>query len=136
VSGFAGAFWDLYPTFLDLAGGGGKPSTTAAIDGVSILPTLEGDTGRQQQHAYLYWEFHENGGRQAVRWGKWKGVRLNVHAFPDASLELYDLSRDLGEKNDVAAQHPDIVEKIISIMGEAHVPDKNWPLGRREEAGP
>jgi len=99
-----------------------------AIDGVSILPTLSGDTRHQQQHDYLYWEFHENGGRQAIRWGNWKGVRLNVHATVDAPLELYDLSQDVSEKHNVAAQHPDIVKKILSLMQEAHVPDKNWPL--------
>ena len=124
VSGFAGAFWDLYPTFLEEAGGHPGPS----IDGISILPTLSGDTMHQRQHDYLYWEFHENGGRQAIRWGKWKGVRLNVHDTADAPLELYDLSQDLAEKNNVAAQHPDIVKKIVLLMREAHIPDKNWPL--------
>jgi len=131
VSKFTGAFWDLYPTFCEAAGG--KPAVAAgrrglAIDGVSILPTLSGDTRHQQQHDYLYWEFHENGGRQAIRWGNWKGVRLNVHATADAPLELYDLSQDVSEKHNVAAQHPDIVKKILSLMQEAHVPDKNWPL--------
>jgi len=144
VSGFAGAFWDLYPTFWEVAAGraggkhdaaGGRPGRQGrpavdglAIDGVSILPTLSGDAAHQWQHDYLYWEFHENGGRQAVRWGKWKGVRLNVHASPDAALELYDLSQDVAEKNNVAAQHPDVVKKIISLMREAHVTDMNWPL--------
>ncbi|HVV04978.1 MAG TPA: arylsulfatase [Puia sp.] len=124
VSEFTGAFWDLYPTFCAMAAGRPGP----AIDGVSILPTLTGDTAHQQQHGYLYWEFHENGGRQAIRWGNWKGVRLNVHTMADATLELYDLSQDVSEKNNVAAQHPDIVKKMLSLMREAHVPDKNWPL--------
>jgi arylsulfatase A-like enzyme len=98
------------------------------IDGISIVPTLLGDRGRQQQHPYLYWEFHENGGRQAIRWGKWKGIRLNVHNTPDAPMELYDLNTDVGEKNNIAAQHPDIVGKLSAMMQEAHVPDKSWPL--------
>lgn len=126
VSGFTGAFWDLYPTFCDVAGV--RLATDGALDGVSILPTLVGDTGRQRQHDYLYWEFHENGGRQAVRWGNWKGVRLNVHTTPDAAVELYDLSRDPGEKNNVATQHEDIVRRMLRMMQDAHVPDKNWPL--------
>jgi len=140
VSEFAGAFWDLYPTFCEAATSGGEPGAVRepgamavgqpglGIDGVSILPTLSGDTAHQRQHAYLYWEFHENGGRQAIRWGKWKGIRLNVHTTADAPLELYDLSQDLAEKNNVAAQHPDIIKKIMSMMREAHAPDKNWPL--------
>lgn len=132
VSSFPGAFWDLYPTFKELGDGGkGQPagvSEMPQIDGVSIVPTLAGDTGRQRQHAYLYWEFHENGGRQAIRWGKWKGVRLNVHNVADAPVELYDLDRDAGENNNVAAQHPEIVSKLISLIREAHTPDRNWPL--------
>jgi len=131
VSEFAGAFWDLYPTFCEVAGekpvvAGGRRGLS--IDGVSILPTLSGDTTHQKQHDYLYWEFHENGGRQAIRWRNWKGVRLNVHATADAPLELYDLSQDVSEKHNVAAQHPDIVKKMLSLMQEAHAPDKNWPL--------
>jgi arylsulfatase A-like enzyme len=124
VSAFTGAFWDLYPTFCELA----HTTPAGPIDGVSILPALSGDSVHQQQHAYLYWEFHENGGRQAIRWRNWKGVRLNVHNVPDAPMELYDLSRDGAEKNNVAAQHPDIVSKLTQMMQQAHVPDKNWPL--------
>ncbi|MBN9382141.1 MAG: arylsulfatase [Chitinophagaceae bacterium] len=124
TSTFTGAFWDLYPTFAQLAG----VEKVRGLDGVSILSTLSGDSARQQQHAYLYWEFHENGGRQAVRWGKWKAVRLYVHDKPDATIELYDLSRDDGEKNNVAAGHPEVVRRISEMMHEAHRPDKNWPL--------
>lgn len=138
VSDLAGAFWDLYPTFWEVAvrgkgvEHGAADGSGSGIDGVSILPTLSGDTTHQRQHDYLYWEFHENGGRQAVRRGIWKGIRLNVHDNPDAPVELYDLSRDPAEKNNVAAQHPDIVQKMLSLMREAHVTDKNWPLFFRE----
>ena len=71
------------------------------IDGISIHGTL---TGRpQENHPFLYWEFHEGqGSKQAVRMGHWKGVRLD----PKQPLELYDLNADLGEQTDVAAQHP------------------------------
>jgi arylsulfatase A-like enzyme len=131
VSQFVGAFWDLYPTFCEVAGAG----VSAPIDGLSILPTLLGDTNHQHQHDYLYWEFHENGGRQAVRWGQWKAVRLHVHDHTEAPVELYDLSSDASEKTNVAAQHPDIVRKMISLMSEAHVTDKNWPLFASEERG-
>jgi len=96
------------------------------LDGVSILPSLLGQATQQQQHAYLYWEFHENDGRQAVRWGKWKGVRLNVSNV--APMELYDLDADPGETKDVATAHPDIIARLDSMMKEAHTPDKNWPL--------
>jgi len=132
TSDFTGAFWDLFPTFQQIAGiaAGSKASATTApvpIDGISILPTLLGKGG-QQQHEYLYWEFHENDGRQAVRWRQWKGVRLNVNKVKDAPVGLYDLDKDLSEKNNVAAEHPDIVKKIAAFMQHAHRADKNWPL--------
>jgi arylsulfatase A len=124
TSPFIGAFWDLFPTFQQIAG----IPATASIDGLSILPTLLGNDRQQQQHEYLYWEFHENDGRQAVRWGKWKGVRLMVNKQTDAPIELYDLDKDPSEKNNIAAQHPDIVQKIATYLQQAHTPDANWPL--------
>ena len=68
------------------------------LDGMSIVPAIQG--GKLPSRPYLYWEFHENGFSQAVRIGNWKGVRLKNRHAP---IELYDLSTDLGETNDVAA---------------------------------
>ena len=73
VSDQAAAFWDLYPTFLEMAG----VPLTKIIDGSSILPTLL-KKGKRTAHEYFYWEFHEQNGRQAVRWMNWKGIKLNV----------------------------------------------------------
>jgi len=116
------ALWDLYATFLEMAG----QSSQKNIDGISILPSLNGKS--QPPHEYLYWELHEAGGKQAVRWNSWKGVRLNVSTNSPSAIELYDLNTDPQEKNNVAAQHPDIVEKISSIMKEAHIANSDWPL--------
>ena len=116
------ALWDLYPTFLDIAGG----TPPKNIDGISILPALTGKT--QLQHEYFYWELHEAGGKQAVRWNNWKGVRLNASAVTPAAIELYDLKSDPGEKNNLAAQYPEIVLRIDSIMKLAHIPNVDWPL--------
>jgi arylsulfatase A-like enzyme len=123
VSDQTGAFWDLYPTFLQMA----SVAVTKKIDGISILPSLL-QNGKQEQHEYFYWEFHENNGRQAVRWKNWKGVKLNVSKNVHAPLELYDLSIDPDEKNNVAEKYPVIVKKIEDIMHEAYIPAKDWPL--------
>ena len=116
-SGHVSAFWDFLPTATDLAGVQGP----ANIDGISYLPTLTGD-GPQATHEYLYWEFFERGGKQAVLKNNWKGVRLGVHANPNAPLELYDLSVDEQETYNVADGHPEIIAEIDSLMKASHVP--------------
>ncbi len=113
------AFWDFLPTASELAGA----ETPHDIDGISILPTLL-DKGTQKQHDYFYWEFHEGGCRQAVRLDDYKAVRHN----PDRAIELYDLSRDLGETTDIAAKHPEIIERAARIMTDAHTPSEHWPV--------
>ena len=118
------AFWDFLPTCCELAGIE-KPDN---IDGISFLPTLLGQNDRQQKHEYLYWEFHEEGKKQAIRMSDWKGIRLNVSSNPNAPIELYNLKNDLSEKNNIATQHPEIVESISQYMKTAHVQSQNWPL--------
>lgn len=117
------ALWDLYPTILQLA----QIPIMNKIDGISLAPTIL-DKGKQKQHEYFYWEFHENDGRQAVRWGKWKAIKLSVTKDPDPTIELYDLEKDPGEINNVAAQHPSIVEKMSTFFSAAHQYDPRWPL--------
>lgn len=109
--------WDFLPTAAEIAGI--KPQRDS--DGISMLPALMGK--RQRQHQFLYWEFHERGFEQAVRMGDWKAVR---HA-PEARLELYDLGRDLGEQNDVAARHPEVVRKVEEYLSVVRTPSELWP---------
>jgi len=123
ISEHAGAFWDVMPTLVEIAGAP-LPRYT---DGLSFLPTLLGQN-TQQRHRYLYWEFHEGGGKQAVRMGKWKGVRLQVKENPHTPLELYDLSNDMAERHNVADQHPDIVAQLQQAMDEAHQESTVFPL--------
>ncbi|MEN6425230.1 MAG: arylsulfatase [Phycisphaerales bacterium] len=117
------AFWDFLPTCCELTG----VPAPQGIDGLSILPTLLGRPEMQQKHEYLYWEFHEQGKKQAVRMGDWKGVRLNVAKDPNGPIELYDLTGDMGEERNVADQHPDIVRRIATIMASARTPSEHWP---------
>ncbi|MBE7170747.1 MAG: arylsulfatase [Williamsia sp.] len=117
------AYWDLMPTLEAVAG----IPLTKNMDGISILPLLTGKP-QQEQHPFYYWEFHESGGRQAVRAGHWKGVKLNVSTIAHPLLELYDLDKDPAEKNNVAAQHPDVVKELEGIIVREHRKDPNWPL--------
>jgi len=111
------AFWDFLPTVCDLAG----IKTPKGIDGISYAPTLL-RSGKQQAHSFLYWAFHERGGRVAVRKDDWKLVKYNVDKDADAKWELYDLSKDVGESRDVASRYPEVVRELSSLAVGAEVP--------------
>ena len=63
TSDHIGYFGDLMATAAQLAG----VDPPAGLDSISFVPTLTGDPDEQAAHEYLYWEFYERGGRQAVR---------------------------------------------------------------------
>lgn len=109
------AFWDFVPTFSELI----ETETPPDIDGISMTPTLFNKTGQQRQHEYLYWEFHEQGGRQAVRKGNWKLVKLAVNDSTKAHLELYDLEKDEGETTNLVDEQPEQVRELESLLMEA-----------------
>lgn len=124
ISNHISAQWDMMSTFADMTGG----TTNADSDGISMTPTLRG-AGTQKQHETLYWEFWEKQGAQAVRYGNWKGVRVGINKNPQAPIELYDLSADVAEAHNIAADHPDIVAKIRAAMADRTVhPVKAWNL--------
>jgi arylsulfatase A-like enzyme len=118
VSDHINAMWDLYPTFCEAAGA----TVPGGLDGVSILPTLLGTEG-QKEHDHLYWEFHEQGGKQAVRQGRWKAVRTHLKDAQPMQTELFDLSQDPGETRDLATERPDVLRDLNVLMQEAHRPN-------------
>ena len=122
VSGHISAFWDVMPTLAEITGA----DVPGEIDGISFLPELLGK--KQKKHDHLYWEFHEQGGKTAVRMGNWKAVKLNVDKVPQAMTELYDLSADEGETTDLSASHPEIVKKMEELMKQAHIASEVFPF--------
>jgi arylsulfatase A-like enzyme len=110
------AFWDFLPTAAELAG----TTSPENIDGISMVPALL--RKEQKDHEFLYWEFFEGGYHQAVRMGAWKAVRNGK----DTPLELYNLDEDIGETNNVAADHPEIVEKIEEYLKTARTESEYW----------
>jgi arylsulfatase A-like enzyme len=114
-----GYFGDVMATFAELAGA--RPPSP--IDSLSLVPALLG-RGAQAKHEYLYWEFYEGGFTQAVLLeGRWKGIRLKSPAAP---IQLYDLASDPGEATDVAPRQPKLVERVATIMRDAHVDNEYW----------
>ncbi len=116
------AFWDMLPTFAELAG----IEAPEDVDGISIVPALFGRY--QPEHEYLYWEFHEGNSKQAIRLGKWKAIRL----APSRAIELYDLQTDIGEQNNVADRHPELIARIREILAHVRTNEELWPLNNRD----
>lgn len=110
VSNHISAFWDVMPTFAEIAG----VETPKASNGISFFPTLL-DKQQQKEHEHLYWEFPVRNGRKAVR----KGVVYNYNKNPELNFGLYNLSKDPRESNNVAEKHPDILQKLKQIMEAA-----------------
>lgn len=115
-SGHISAFWDLVPTLCEVAGG----DLPENIDGISFLPELLGEAD-QEKHAYLYWEFPESGGQQAVRMENWKGIRKNIRQG-ELEIELYNLEVDMEEQYNVAEENPEIIHQMEVIMKSEHTP--------------
>lgn len=113
------AFWDLFPTLAELA----EAKTPGNLDGISYLPTLWGGA-QTNRHEFLYWEFHERGFQQAARMGEWKAV-ANKAGEP---IELYNLSRDIGETNNVAAANTNIVALFQKYLKTARTESPQWPV--------
>ena len=116
VSDHISAMWDVLPTCCDAI----DTKTPGNIDGVSMLPELLGQPKKQKQHEYLYWEL---GRQQAIRMGDLKAVRKN-----QGKVELYDLKNDIGEKNDIAKENPDLVAKMEELFETARTESEIFPL--------
>lgn len=117
------AFWDVMPTLAELTG----VTLPQAGDGISFLPTLL-SKGEQKQHDYLYWEFHELNGREALRSGNWKLIRQPV--VGETILELYDLSSDIHEDNNLSQQNPEKVKELEVLMDGARTESPLFNFGR------
>jgi arylsulfatase A-like enzyme len=113
---------DLLPTFARLAGT--DSPRDRIIDGKDIWPLMSGKSGAKSPHeAFYYYQMDQ---LQAVRCGKWK-LHLPLEQkkknwgepTPDVPLQLYDLQADIGEANNVANKHPDIVKQLLALAQKA-----------------
>ncbi|MCF7668526.1 MAG: arylsulfatase [Verrucomicrobia bacterium] len=114
-------FADFLPTAAAAAGADAPDD----IDGVNILPVITGER-KNIEPRFLFWEFHERGYQQAARWMDWKVVRKS----PEAPLELYNLTADIGEKHNLADAHPKIVKKFEDYLESARTVSEFWKINR------
>ncbi|MDF1737731.1 MAG: hypothetical protein P1U86_01125 [Verrucomicrobiales bacterium] len=113
------AQWDVMPTLAELTGA----DVPAGIDGISFLPTLYGETAEQKSHEFLYWENVGKGGWQAIRQGDWKIHRLKTQKGKKAmQIELYDLSKDIAETENLAEEFPDVVARLAPLFETGRTP--------------
>lgn len=121
------AYWDLMPTFVEMTGV--KPPEGYKTDGLSLLGFFKG--GDAPKRDYFYWELHEGskGAKRAARWGDWKAVMEK----PMGKIEIYDLSKDIGETTDLANKYPELVKKAEEIFTDAHTAHEVWPLNHQSD---
>lgn len=125
VSDLVWNYADFLPTIAELVG----IEPPDSLDGISILPTLMGEE-QDLSDRFLYWEFYGGGFQQAARWREWKAVRPSTERIFDEPLELYNLTEDISESNDLAEEHPDIVARFEEFMKSARFDSPNWPVKR------
>ncbi len=115
------SFMDFLPTFASVAGV--EVPEDAGVDGVDVIPYLTGEKDGRP-HQTLYWKCENRG---VVRDGDYKFMR-----FPDRPAELYDLSQDVGEHNNIALQHPELMEKYYKMLfaWEMTLERPRWMLDR------
>lgn len=116
-------FGDMMTTFAELM----NTAAPDSLQSISLVPTLLGQPDEQRPHNYLYWEFYEQGSRQAVRVGNWKAIRQPMFTGP---IELYNLENDIGEENNIAEQNPEVVADMERAMDKAHEPSPLWVVNK------
>jgi len=118
---------DIMPTLAEATG----ITAPTQTNGTSMLPALLGRS--QKERPYVNWEFIKNGEkdgfRQSVRIGNLKGVRYTV----DAPTELYNLETDLSETENIASEHPEVIEKINTIFKKDRTDNPHYPYGGSTE---
>lgn len=120
------AFWDFLPSFLELA----ESSQEITTNGISQLSYWK--SGQKISERPLYWEFYEGGYSHAVRYGNWKYIFLHKKD-QGPKKELFDLSVDLSETNNLAEDNPKQLAIMEKFAKDMHVKSEHTLFRRAEE---
>ena len=115
VSDHISAQYDMMATLAEITG-----QQISETDGISLLPTLLGKKAAQKKHAWLYFEYPENGGQIAIRMGDWKAVKTEQRMHPNNPWQLFDLNKDPAESKDLASQYPQLIITMNEIVEKEH----------------
>lgn len=111
------ANWDILPTVYTVA----RTSLPKNIDGISMLPALMGKKTNGSKDRSFFWQFSEGETRQAVLKSNWKLIRFKKAGAPER-FELFFLTDDPEENNNIAAAHPQKVSELKAILNQSQTP--------------
>ena len=114
---------DWFPTICQIA----DVEAPRGLDGSDLTPTIT-QQGEFKRDKPMVWEFHGYGGQLAINDFPWKAVRQAVRSKKPGNWELYHLGDDPGEKNDVAAERPEILDRLVKVSRAEHSPSATFPL--------
>jgi arylsulfatase A-like enzyme len=123
VSDAPGYFADWLPTLCEAL----AISAPAGLDGESLWPVLRGGVVPAVRKP-MVWVFPEYGGQVAVRMGNFKALRQRLKTKQPGPWELYDLSSDRGELQDLAATRPDVVRHAQELLRAATNDNELFPV--------
>ncbi|MDG2341919.1 MAG: arylsulfatase [Cytophagales bacterium] len=109
--------YDIFPTLSEMSGADNLYSYST--DGVSLVDIFTDET-KSLDREYIYWEFPSYGGQQAARMGDYKAILKDIKKG-NKKIELYDLSKDSKEENDISLKFPEVVKEFKNIFKKEHV---------------
>ena len=126
--------YDIFPTISELSGV--NELYNYSTDGVSLVDIFT-DKKKSLERDYIYWEFPSYGGQQAARMGHYKAILKDIKKG-NRKIELFDLSLDLKEQNDISSEYPEVVRNFENIFKKEHIKSeiKRFEMGYIDEKKP
>ncbi|WP_161602125.1 sulfatase-like hydrolase/transferase [Tautonia marina] len=113
---------DFFPTFLEMAGVPSVEQIGGVVDGRSFVGLLQGDQDQAREARPLVWHFPNHWGPEGPGIGPSSTIRLGdwklIYDHQSQQYELFNLAEDLGEQNNLVAQHPEVRDRLAGELAE------------------